>query len=237
MIKTRFSYWKLIAVVTLVAITQIPAMRTSTAKAQPSVAEADLRNEHRLIGKYLEDLFAYDKQTAELGKRAKLVAADLEPLDRKSRDLKDRLSGVQDAVREIVRKLKAAGEWDDLDGNLVARITNARDKSFFQQNSFKKFLEDASNGLTSHENEIIAPLDNLRKKLTSRTSLPYGEAQIVNAGYETPAPFFGAFGKCLMANIQLGLTWRLGGQESPKNQNQRLCFCDPSPTTCSGAAT
>jgi hypothetical protein len=235
MIKTRFSYWKLIAVVSLVAITQIPAMRTSTAKAQPSVAEADLRNEHRLIGKYLEDLLTYDKETAELGKRARLAQADIEPVERKSQDLKTRLSGIQDAVREIVKKLKDTGEWADLDKNLVARITNTRDKSFFQQNSFKKFLENGSNELTSHENEVIAPLDSLRKKLTSRNSRPYGEAQIVNAAYETPAPFFGAFGKCLMANIQLGLTWRLGGQESQKNQNQRLCYCDPSPTTCASA--
>jgi hypothetical protein len=237
MIKARLSYLKVFAAVALTAITQIPTTGASTTKSQPSVAEADLRNEHRLIGKYLEDLLTYDKETAELGKRARLVQADIAPVERKSQDLKTRLSGIQDAVREIVKKLKDAGEWADLDKNLVARITNNRDKAFFQQNSFKKFLENASSELTSHDSEITAPLDGLRKKLASRNSPPYPEAQTINAAYETPAPFFGAFGKCLMANIQLGLTWRLGGQESPKNQNQRLCYCDPSPTTCANAAT
>jgi hypothetical protein len=220
--------------IALLAVTQIPQLRPATVKAQPPAAEADLRNEHRLITRYLEDLSAYDKQTAELGKRGRLVAADLEPVESRSRDLKARLSGVQNAIREIVKKLKASDEWADLDQNLVSRITNARDKSFFQQNSFKKFLEDGSNDLVSHDTEITAPLDSLRKKLSRRTSFD-GEAQFVNAAYIAPTPFFGAFGKCLMANIQLGLTWRLGGQESQKNQNQRLCYCDPSPTTCAAA--
>jgi len=235
MIKARLSYITLIAVIAVLAVTQIPGMRTPKAAAQPSAGEADLRSEHRLIGKYLEDLSTYDKEAAELGKRARLVAADIEPIERKSRDLKSRLSGVQDAVREIVKKLKASNEWAGLDQDLVARITNARDKSFFQQNSFKKFLEDGSNELVSHETEISAPLENLRNKISSRTFSPDGEAQIVNAAYKPPTPFFGAFGKCLMANIQLGLTWRLGGQESQKNQNQRLCYCDPGPNTCAAA--
>jgi len=235
MIKARRSYSKLIAAVAILAVTQIPAVRIFAAKAQPPAAEADLRNEHRLITKYLEDLSAYDKEAAELGKRQRLVAADIEPVERKSHDLTARLSGVQDAIREIVKKLKASNEWDDLDQNLVSRITSARDKSFFQQNSFKKFLEDGSRDLVSHDTEISAPLENLRRKLTSQTRSPYREAQIVNAAYVTPAPFFGAFGKCLMANIQLGLTWRLGGQESQKNQNQRLCYCDPGANTCAAA--
>lgn len=233
MIRPRFSYLKFTAVVALVAITQVPAISTLTAKAQPPADDAGLRNEHRLIGKYLDDLFAYDKQTVELGKRAKLVQTDLDAVDRKAQDLKARLSGVQDAVREIVKKLKAADEWADLDRNLVARITNGRDKAFFQQNSFKKFLEDASNDLASHENEISAPLDNLRKRQTSQARSAYGQAQIVRATYAAPAPVFRTGLKCLMANLQLGLTWRLDGQESTKNQNQRLCACDPSSATCS----
>jgi Tfp pilus assembly protein PilE len=188
MIKSGFSYLKVSAVVAVLAIALIPSLRTSTAKNQvsPVTTGADLANEQRVIAKYFEDLIAYaDEVVVQDKKRASLLRADLDPLQRKSDDLKGRLSAVQNSVREIVRKLKAANEWEDLDRNVSATITDAGQKSLFQQTSFKRLLEDSSNNLSSHGNEISAPLDNLRKRLTSR----YGgaELQIVRAGYESPA--------------------------------------------------
>jgi len=237
MIKARYIYLSMAAVIVAAASTVIPSMRVSTAKARPAVVEADLRNEQRIIATYLDDLFALDKEAGALGKRARLVSADLDPVERRSHDLKARLSEVQSAIREIVRKLKAANEWDDLDENIAARLTDARDKSFFQQNGLKKLLEDAANNLASHGSEIDAPIEGLRKKLSSRTLLPYADVQMVRASYEAPVPFFGTGMKCLMANLQLGLTWRLHGTESSRNQGQRLCACDSSSATCPNAAT
>lgn len=233
MIKSVFSYLKLTAVIAVLAITLVPSMRPSTAKNQPpSVANAasgaDLANEERALAKYFDDLVDYDKECAQVGKRASLVSADLDTVKRKSDDLKGRLSGLQNVIREIVKKLKAANEWDDLDITTAAKITDASQKSFFQQSSFKQLLEESSNNLTSHGNEISIPLDNLRKKLTSRTFSPYGDGadlQIVRVAYEAPAPVFFYSLRCTIANIRGGLINRIGGNESCATLDAHSCAC------------
>ena len=193
----RFNYWKLTAVVAVVAITLVPSVRPSTAKNQPprvaatAAASADLANEERVIAKYFDDLVAYQSECAKLGKLAVLEHIHINPVQLKSDDLKSRLSEVQNAIREVIRKLKAAKEWDDLDTSVAARITDGTSNTFFKQTSFKQLLEESSNNLTSHKNEISIPVDNLRKRLTSRTLSPYGDGadfQIVRASYEAPAP-------------------------------------------------
>jgi small-conductance mechanosensitive channel len=230
--KSGFSYLKLTAVVAVLALTVIAGVRPSTATKQPLVAtavpSADLANEERTLAKYFDDLVTYDKQTADLGKKASLVKADLDPLQRQSDDLKGRLSGLQNVIAEIVKKLKAAKEWDDLDTTTAAKITDARQKSFFGQDSFKQLLEESSSNLTGHGNEISLPLDNLRKKLTSRTLSPYGDGadlQIVRAAYEAPAPvFFHSLG-CTVGRIHIGIIHKLGGDPLRKTWDQVLSAC------------
>ena len=235
MIKSRFSYLKLSALIAVFAVTLVPQLRTSAgSRVSPTVTGADLRNEQRVITRYVDDLVAYDKETQALGKRARLVSGDLDAVQNRSEDLKRRLSEVQNAVREIVRKLKAANEFDDLDTNIVSRITDARDKTFFQQNSFKKLLEDSSNGLTGYGSDISTPLDNLRRKVASRTFSPDGEVVIVRA-HHALAPFGRNGLQCALSNIQVGIVWRLGGAEDKAHQNTRICACYGG-ATCSGAA-
>jgi len=238
MIKSRFSHLKLSALIAVFAMTLVPYPRTSAgSRLSPIVTGADLGNEQRIIAKYAADLVAYDKQTQALGKRARLVSSDLDDVQNRSEDLKRRLSEVQNAVREVVRKLKAANEFDDLDTNIVARITDSRDKSYFQQNSFKKLLEDASNDLTSYGNDITTPFDNLRRKLTSRTGSSYGEALNVRAHHGS-APFTRAGLTCLIGNIQVGIIWRHNNVENSTHQNERICACSGgTAATCTSAAT
>ena len=218
--RMRFGYLKVTGMVAVLAITLIPSLRPSSANNQPTpvttaVPGADLASEERVIAKYFDELVAHDKQAAELGKRARLVNADIEPLQRKSDDLKGRLSGVQNAIREIVRKLKAANEWDNLDSLVV--ISDANERSIFKETSFKKLLEDSSSNLTGNATEISAPLENLRKRLTSR----YGdgaEVQFVRAGYRetyaTPVPVAFYSVKCSLGQVRLKLIKKLGGYAS-----------------------
>jgi hypothetical protein len=236
MIKSGFTYLKLTAVIAVLAITLIPSVRPSTAKNQPLLPTAasgpeivNLVNDERVLAKYFDDLYAYHKQAAQLSKKASLLSADLDPLRRRSDDLKARLSGLQNVIREIVRKLKAANEWNDLDTSIAASITNASQRAKFKENSFKQLLEDSSNTLTSHGNEINIPLDKLRKRLTSRTFSPYGDGadlQFVQAAYEAPAPvkLFASLG-CRIAVIRVGLIGRLNGTPSEEVDNQMECAC------------
>jgi hypothetical protein len=180
MMKSGFGYSKLIVFAAVLAISLIATTRPSTAKTQ-------LTTEIRALEKYFDDLIAYDKECTRLGKRASLVSTDLDPLQRKSDDLKGGLSAVQNAVREIIRKLKAADEWNDLETGLEAQITDSNEKAFFQGKGFKRFLEDSANNLSNQRNEVSAPLDNLRKKLTSG----YRDGdnfQIIRASYGAPEP-------------------------------------------------
>ena len=236
MIKSGFSHLKLTAVVAILAMTLITSVRPSTATSQPpplatAASGADLVslvNEERALGKYFDDLFAYHKQAAQLSAKAKLASADLDPLQRRSDDLKGRLSGLQNIIAEIVKKLKAAKEWDDLDTSIAAGITDGTSNTFFKQTSFKQLLEESSNNLTSHKNEISFPLDNLRKRLTSRTLSPYGDGadlQIVRAAYVAPAPLkFGTLG-CSIGRIRIGLILRLGGLPTDATWDQFTCAC------------
>lgn len=234
MINSRFSYLKTTALVAVFAMTMVPNLRTS-AVSQPSlpVLTADLSSETRILAKYRDDLVAYNTQTQELGKRGRLVSSDLNDVQNRSEDLKRRLSEVQNAVREIVRKLKAANEFDDVDQTILARITDARDKSYFQQNSYKKLLEDASNNLTSFGNDITTPVDNLRRKLASGTASPATDSSV--RAHHAPVPFFRNGLQCMLSNIQVGIVWRMGGAEDKAHQNTRICACYDG-ATCSGAA-
>ena len=227
-----FSYLKCASIAAVLAIAVITSMHSSTAKNRPMprvavVAGVDLTNEERVIGAYFDDFTTYETQRVELSKRATLVASDIEPLGRRSDDLRARLSRVQDTIREIVRKLKAANEWDDLEQDIEGKITDPRLKSFFKQSSFKQLLEDYANNLTSQANEISDPLDKLRKKLTSYYTNG-SSGQIVRAAYAEPAPFNRTHLGCGIAKVRVGLAIKAGGSPTAGTAEKVYNRCGPT---------
>jgi len=230
MIKSGFSYVKLIAVVAVLAISLISSLRPSAATTGPMVAAPDveLRSEQQIITRYADDLIVYENQAAELGKRAALVNTDVEPLQRKSDDLKGRLSGVQNAVREMVRKLKAANEWDDLDTRAATRIRDTRQRSFFQESSFKQLLQESEN-IGSQANEISSPLDALRRKVTSRND-GGAQVQMVRAAFTEPAPFESGSLGCRVGRLGLKIVIGLGGTPSREQSDRVFNRCHPDGT-------
>jgi hypothetical protein len=227
MTKSGFSYMKLIGVGAVMAISLISSMRSSTAKSQPP--DANLANEQRVITRYADELIAYENQAAALGKRAALANTDIDPLQRKSEDLKGRLSEVQNAAREVIRKLKAANEWDDADARLAARITDARLKSYVEQDSFKQDLENAANSLTSQANEISAPLEKLRKRVARQDGRAF-EAQIVHAAYSASVPFTSGSLGCRIGRLGLKIVIGVGGSPSKEQVHRVFNRCHPDGT-------
>ena len=234
--KRNLNYRNLTAFAVLLALAvifRVSAFRTSNAASSPvaSVAiSADLAGEERVIAKFADDLAAYDKECAELSKRATLEHIHINPLQVKSDDLKNRLPGVQDAIREVVRKLKAADEWDNLDTRIASAKDwggAARSREFFQQSSFKQFLEDASVNLVSQKNEIGIPLDNLRKRLSRRTLSPYeSSVAIVPAVYHPPTPTMFALNlRCKLATLRVGITRGRDGRPSDRANSAYNCQC------------
>jgi len=222
----KLSYLKWPAVIALLAVAIIPSTSTSKATNQPPPVDVDLATEYRVIAKYGDDLVSYDKQIAELAGKTRLARTDVDPLQTKAEDLKTRLSGVQSSVSQIVRKLKAANEWDDLD-TLPARFTDPGFIALFRESSFKQDLEQASNGLTGHASEISTPLDNLRKRLSSQHHAPRA-VQFTGESYAAPSPFAFVSLKCSILVLKGKIIIKLPSV-NPSSQHARETWaaCHP----------
>lgn len=221
----------LTVLVAVLALTMFQGRHSQAARSKAVADGPDFSSELRVLNTYGDDLVTYSRDVARLNKKESLVSADVDPLQRKSDDLKRRLSEVQNAIREVVRKLKAANEWDNLDATVVASLGDGSVKTLFQQESFKRLLEDAAGGLSSHASEIGAPLEGLRKKLASRALSPFdssAELPLVRASYEAPSPMAFVSVSCTVGKIRLGLIHRLGGKPTGGTLDQVSCACNPS---------
>jgi hypothetical protein len=223
MIKSGLSYLKWAPMMAALAVALIPSMRSSSATTTEPLA-TDLRSEEAIIAKYADDLFAFDKQVAEVGRRVRFASSDLDPLQRKSGELKSRLSEVQNAIREVVKKFKAANEWDNLDATVEARITDPRQKALFREVSFKQSLEEDANDLTSQASEIDLPLGSLRRKLASRfdQDIP----AIVNASYLEPTMRVASL-RCRIETRRNAMMSVRGGVPTANNYDRASCACNP----------
>jgi hypothetical protein len=105
--------------------TRARASNASLSTFSPAPSAPDLRgelsSELRILESYHDDFVSYNKLCSPLGRRAALRQAELEPAKRKASDLSGRLTGVQNAIREVIRKFKAANAWNDLDASLSAK--------------------------------------------------------------------------------------------------------------------
>ena len=228
----RINYRHLAALCAILALALAAFTGAHTAATVRAMAEPDLRSdlssETQALQTYLNDLVAYNGQCAKLSKQASVRQADIDPLQRKSDDLKRRLPSTQGVIGAIIRKLKAANAWNDLDAKLLANTTDARVRTFFQESSFKQDLEDAAANLGSQANDIGIPIDNLRKKLTGQTSSPGRGASIVLVAYHPPAPMKFVSLACTIGRIQLRVIAVAGGVMSGATCDKVSCACNPS---------
>ena len=234
---TSLSHLKWVAILAALGITVIAGFRPSTATGQPalpatSATGADLANEERALAKYFDDLVAYDSECAKLDKQAVLEHIHINPVQAKSDDLKSRLPGLQNVVREIIRKLKAANEWDNLDASFAAQVNDGTSNTILKDTSPKQLLEESSNNLTSHANEISIPLDKLRKRLTSQTFSPSGadaNIQIVRAAYAAPAPMAFVSLRCSIGKEVMWIGYRLGHIPTQRQADRVAAACGVTP--------
>lgn len=226
--RLSISHWKLIALALVFGLVFIPGANAFRGEASNMAGpDPDLSNEQRTIGSYADELFAYDQACRKLGKRASLAGSEVEPLERKSDVLKSRLSNVQTAIAEVVRKLKGADAWNDLDTKLLANVSDARVRTLFQESSFKSELEDAATRLNSHASEIGNPLAGLRKKVAEQRSETDGSPVMVRVAYTAPEPMKFTSLACTVHKINTKLIQRLGGVASTHLNDRTSCACNP----------
>ena len=227
--KSGLRYRMLAAVCAVVAITLIQ-MSLSRQVGSATSAGADISSEGRTVETYVNDLGSFNGKWVELGKRSSFTHTDFDPVQRNADDLKKRLSEVQNAVKEIIRKLKASGEWNDADAIVLSKITEARAQSRFRQTSFKVLLEESSTQLTSDANEISSPLDSLRSRLSARAGdLQWDSSgsnlRLINAAYSPPAPALKQSLVCRLTQIGLGVSGFIHGNPTEKAYEANNCAC------------
>ena len=229
--KTRITWYRFAVFSILVATGfTLSAGNSKATASHPSVAvtDPDLSNESRILETYAIDLFKFDKKCAELKRRASASLGEIDPLQRIADDLRGRSSGVQNAVREIVRKLKAANQWDDLDAKVLAKITDAKSQARFRQESFKQSLEQAASQLSSSASEINEPLLVLRRKLTGQAASPILEQPLalraVRVAYE-PATMFRVTFRCRLAHLRVGISGFVHGSATADATYNEDCQC------------
>jgi len=138
--------------------------------AAPAAAATDLSAERSTLSQYVGDLRLYYKDAGLLSKKTALILADVDALQRRSDGLRSRSSGAQSTIGSVVRKLKAAAEFDAVDEVLAKKITDSRKRSFLLQSSFEGFLEQSASNLSSSADGLNVPVDSLRRKLSGSTS-------------------------------------------------------------------
>lgn len=226
--KLNYSTWAPIAFVVLTIAVAMGLSRATTATGSaitPPVV--DLANEERVINRYGDDLAGYERDVLQLNRKAALVSADLDPLQRRSDDLKNRLAEVQNAAQAVLRKLNTANEWAEVDETVSKNTTDPRVRSLFQERSFKTDLEEALN-LSAQQGEISTPLDSLRKKLT-RHSNSGSDLQMLNAAYASPA--FARVGLgCRIGRVGLRITIAVGKTPSKEQTERVFNRCHPDGT-------
>ena len=237
MSKTRIAWYRFAVISILVATGFTFSAHTSNATASdPALStftDTDLSNEARTLETYAIDLFKFDKKCAELKKRPSASIGEIDPLQRIADDLRGRVPVVQNALREIVRKLRAANQWDDLDAKVLAKITDAKSQTRFRQESFKQTLELAASQLGNSASEINQPLVVLRRKLTGQTGSPVRQEQLAlraaRVAYEPAAAVFTVTFRCRLAHLRVGISGFVHGSATADATYNEDCQCGTPP--------
>jgi hypothetical protein len=244
MSKVRISFRKGTVVGAILALALIPNLTAFSAiGSSPAgvISDPDLSSEARTIGTFVDDLHAFDKSFATLNQRATLTTSEINAVQRSNDDLKRRLSNLQNAFKETIRKLKAAGLWDKLDATVLAKVKDPKFQAVARQESFKAALEDLAANTAGSGNEIAAPFDLLRKKVSARLIDPLSDQDPSVAGWRTVRASYQPYSvpvkvsfKCRVAWLRVGLQRAFSDtlQATDEATNAVGCYCDGDKLDC-----
>lgn len=184
-------------------------------QAWPARAAVDLSSELATIDRFLSDTHQFHLDSTVAIRKTTLVSTDVDSLRARSSALRSRLSSVQSAIASIVRKLKAADQYEAFLGS--SKTTTSLD-SLLVGTDFNQLLASASSGLDS--TELAVPIDNLSRKLsgsTSRTTFKF------NLG-------------CTVGKIQLKVIKFVGGTQTQATCVKINCACKGEAFVCGTAS-
>ena len=104
MIRRLFSFRNLAAIgaVATIALGVAQSGSRRSAASAASVDDLNLRAETQVVESFFNDFVSYRKECAQLSKKPGLLRTEVDGVERKSQDLKLRLSNLQNAARSII---------------------------------------------------------------------------------------------------------------------------------------
>lgn len=230
----RMNYGKLMSLCAILAVLLAPIPAPSVAAAAGN--SIDLNSEIRTLDTFVTDLGRLDKKRVELGKKESLTRAEFAVLQNSTDDLKRRLSTVNNTIQGIIRKLKAAGQWDNLDTTVQAKLEDAKFQGLFRRLGFKQILDNATASLAGDADEISQPLEPLRNRVKAQAQDGVSHSALalraVRVAYE-PALSTTSF-RCRVSLLRFGLSKAFGtsGNPSQGSKDATNCFCFDEAAAC-----
>jgi hypothetical protein len=228
-----------IAVLAAIALLLSANLTTSARAIAGPVADVDLKAESSTLDAFLTDLVKFDKKGVELARKSTLTQSEFVTYEQSASDLRRRVSSVQDAFRQTIAKLKAAGLYDNIDQTVLAGNGSSKFQAIARRDGFKKTLEEVASGVAGAANEISVS-DSLRGKVRAQVHEPSFEpgntslaARAIRVGYSVGPPMFTANFKCKVAWVRLGFNAAIHGGTNDKKSEDRIgCFCNGDSQAC-----
>ncbi|HEY0349241.1 MAG TPA: hypothetical protein VGC60_13910 [Pyrinomonadaceae bacterium] len=247
MSKGKFNWRKLTALVAVLVLTLIQSVsmsraRTSALPVNITSTELKLDSELRTFDSFFDDWLKVFQQHRVLSKKASVTSTEFNAFKTNSEGIKNRCSQLEGAIRDTIRKLKAADRWDGLDEEALAKADDEGLKSELREGGgLKHLLENAASQYCSQAtDEIIGPIESLRPRVSAQGQDLFFEQgtrdyglRMVRVSYNPAPPMFTHTLRCIGATIRVAVHLVATGHSGPARGNKE-CFCYDS---CGAAAT
>ncbi|HWP45262.1 MAG TPA: hypothetical protein VNO14_18615 [Blastocatellia bacterium] len=192
----------------------VPALSVASLNPRPAASpvDVDLSSEQRILDEYARSLLAFKGQVAQLKRRQTVSATEFEGANTSANNLKRRWPEARRSVESAIRKLKAAGLWDQLDAIVSARLRDARARSIINQNGGPaSWLEQTVSQFINVDSDLFNDLDALRGKVRAEGGNTFTDVAIPSSGHRViavayspaAAPRFGAGFTCVVFGLRL----------------------------------
>lgn len=226
----------ILAAIVVTALALAPSGSHSAA-SNTNVDDLNLRAERQVLESFFNDFVAYHKECVQLSKKPNLLRTDVDGVERKSQDLQQRLSNLQNAAQNIMAKLKAANRWDNLNAGILANADPGH-RSFFQGINFKAEIEEAASTIGSKGKDIGVPVETLRRKVATGWLAENDNVLMVRAAYAPAVPVANASLLCQAGKLLITVIEAVPGQHPPKAVlDITSCACGPSCPGCGFSVT
>ena len=229
--ETKNSYRRITALCALVAMVVIQSISLGkSGRSSTALTDADLTPEKRTLKSFADDLSNVETKCTELGRKTTITQLEFNTARTRADGLRGRVSLIQQAVRSIIDKLKAAGQWEDFDSTVLARVRDARQQSAIRDaGGPRRILEDAAAQLGGLSQEVDALLQPLTSRIASDAGGSFSDegvqdlrSRLVRVAFAPPAPMRQGL-RCQFRGVMLLV------EDSPKNFDKWQCACGRNP--------